>query len=175
MVVGGHILKYVPGQVGAYLVGGSYSRYVKTACVGTRNAHLLENEASLYQKLRDLQGSIIPRLLRCGISNGEFHIVTEDVGRSLNRLPPRDVDCLARKMAESLDAVHQRGVLVGDVDLSNFTLNGQNVFLIDFGQGRLATEENEFREEDAALQHLISSVKSTIDRWTLRCAYLLLV
>ncbi len=83
-----------------------------------------------------LQGVHIPRLL----AKGTYHrglaafITTEAGGGPLSIETLRSRPQLAEKVLQSLAAVHQRGVLHGDVQLHNFVLAPDNttVWLLDF-------------------------------------------
>lgn len=105
-----------------------------------------------------LQGIHIPRLL----AEGTYHrglaafIATEAGGGPLSIEILRSRPLLVDQALQTLAAVHQHGVLHGDVQLKNFVLAPDNtkVWLLDFEQSCLG-DPNELKWERESLLDLL--------------------
>ncbi|KAG0219607.1 hypothetical protein BGW41_008205, partial [Actinomortierella wolfii] len=126
------------------------------------NQHLvadeLEHEATVYEALRTLQGRYVPKLKLAGIADGmEMILVTELTGTDLHdgRLNASDQN----KIREALSAIHDLGVLHGDIRPENITRkrDDQNsaFFFIDFGRSELTRCEIALKGEKEELEALL--------------------
>ena len=107
-----------------------------------------EVEKLAYQKLKALQGAILPRLLRSGVlaHTAAPIIVTSYEGVALaedKRVPQR----LHKHMRQALKALHAAGAAHGDVRRSNFLDCKDKVLLVDLGQTAVKAT-NEAKDAD---------------------------
>ena len=119
-------------------------------------AEELENEANLYERLSDLQGKAIPRLLWYGeaASGMAKVLITEYAGEALPEHPTRKQRKEALKMLRSL---HKAGVLHGDIEKRNFVRLGDEVRILDFGFG-------DFREEETCDEQWLEKTNDEVKR-----------
>jgi predicted Ser/Thr protein kinase len=96
----------------------------------------LQNEANIYQKLKDIQGKRIPSLLFYGEAWGFYFLATTFIeGQHPAKL--QDVQVNLDKV---LDEVRERDVIHGDVKPSNVIIMPDNIlFLIDFSHARIVS------------------------------------
>ena len=112
----------------------------------------LKNEAKVYEKLQTLQGRCIPKLWLAGVANGmEMLLVIDFVGTDVSQ--ERLDDNAQRKIREALSAIHELGVVHGDIRPENIVMqhHGQKAkfYFVDFGFSRLAVDKTELLEETA--------------------------
>ncbi|KAG0269463.1 hypothetical protein DFQ27_003375 [Actinomortierella ambigua] len=126
-------------------------------------AEELKNEASVYQKLQTLQGRYIPKLLLAGVADGvEMVLVTEFVGTDVNQ----DLldDSAQVKIQEAMSAIHELGVLHGDIRPENIVMqnHGSNAkfYFVDFGLSHFTEDKAELLEETENLNSLVRSMSS---------------
>mmetsp|Transcript_18838 Transcript_18838/g.33447 ORF Transcript_18838/g.33447 Transcript_18838/m.33447 type:complete len:641 (+) Transcript_18838:295-2217(+) len=125
----------------------------------------LEYEASMYEELRDLWGSAIPNLVYAGpLTLGRSSLAITYEGQSLDRKQLElgmSKDELKRKACDALEALHQRGVVHGDVALRNIVVDPatKSVKLIDLGASSKvdpgASGQAELAKESRALSALL--------------------
>ena len=93
----------------------------------------MRHELNVYQRLKKLQGTIIPKLLWYGeiVEGMADALATEYIGPALtaDNLTP----VLAKSALHALETLHKHDVLHGDVVLRNFCIRGSDVMIIDFG------------------------------------------
>ncbi|KAG0226982.1 hypothetical protein BGW42_003269 [Actinomortierella wolfii] len=129
------------------------------------NQHLvtdeLEHEATVYEALRTLQGRYVPKLRLAGIADGmEMILVTELTGTDLHdgRLNASD----RNKIREALSAIHDLGVLHGDIRPENITRRRDDrnsaFFFIDFGRSELTRCEMALKGEKEELEALLDMI-----------------
>lgn len=110
------------------------------------------NEIEIYDRLTDLQGQVVPRVMASGFENwfttGGMILITEKVGKTLvkkkdglfvdgTKLCTEDVAEIRRKALEALDAILACDVAHMDAKFSNLRvekINGEfHLWWIDFG------------------------------------------
>jgi serine/threonine protein kinase len=131
----------------------------------------LRNEAAMYNLLETLQGDAIGRLvfsgdIRLGHRNRlKYALATVKWGRSGTegvQLPAS----LEHAAVTALRSVHSKGVLHGDIRVSNLLFLGDAVKLIDFAAARVAdqvAEAGAFQAEMKHLRELFSSSPTRAD------------
>ncbi|KAF9165642.1 hypothetical protein DFQ26_009654 [Actinomortierella ambigua] len=126
-------------------------------------AEELKNEAGVYQKLQTLQGRYIPKLLLAGVADGvEMVLVTEFVGTDVSQ----DLldDSAQVKIQEAMSAIHELGVLHGDIRPENIVMqnHGSNAkfYFVDFGLSHFTEDTAELLEETENLNSLVRSMSS---------------
>ena len=102
---------------------------------------MLENEAKIYNYLRDKYG--IPSLKACGKEGNYYYIVINLLGKSLDdkriecrgNLSLKTVLAMGLQMLKRIETVHKEGILHRDIKPDNFLLciNSEILHLIDFG------------------------------------------
>ncbi|KAG0253177.1 hypothetical protein DFQ27_007628 [Actinomortierella ambigua] len=126
-------------------------------------AEELKNEARIYKKLQTLQGRYIPKLLLAGVADGvEMVLVTESVGTDVSQELLDDSALV--KIREAMAAIHELGVVHGDIRLENIVMqdHGPNAkfYFVDFGFSDFTADVVELYEEKATLNSLLR-VKSS--------------
>jgi len=118
----------------------------------------LEDEASTYAALEELQGNVIPKLYGFYEVWGILHLLAlEPVGEAI----PQDAEIdqtLLGKMEDTLRRVHDAGFVHGDIARRNFcrTENG-DVFLVDLERCHAADDPSDLQDEMGKVQGLIGS------------------
>lgn len=129
---------------------------------------LMKHEILVYRHLQSLQGIHIPILRFAGVSDGiEFVLVTEYVGESIEKLTLSMEDCVM--IVESLNALHDAGVVHGDVRLENITRlqhdNGKHEFrFIDFGLSKPTEGRDTQDEEMEKLEKILEAIMTPQER-----------
>ncbi|KAF9327277.1 hypothetical protein BG006_009393 [Podila minutissima] len=121
-------------------------------------AEELKNEASVYQKLQTLQGRYIPKLWLAGVADGlEMVLMTDFVGTDVSQELLND--SAQRKIREAMSAIHDLGVVHGDIRPQNIVMqnHGPNVkfYFVDFGFSRFSVDKTELLQETATLNSLL--------------------
>ncbi|KAF9180710.1 hypothetical protein BGZ51_005937 [Haplosporangium sp. Z 767] len=118
----------------------------------------LKHEARVYQALQKLQGRYIPKLKIAGIADGmEMILVTDFIGTNVcqEHLDYSDV----KKIQAALSAIHDLGVLHGDIRQQNILVqrDGPNArfFFIDFGLSQFTTDSKKLQWEANVLDSLL--------------------
>ncbi|KAF9088772.1 hypothetical protein BGX27_002629 [Mortierella sp. AM989] len=118
----------------------------------------LEHEATVYEELQTLQGRFIPELKLAGVMGGmEMVLVTEFTGTDLcdRRLDSSD----RNKIRGALSAIHDLGILHGDIRPDNITtkLDGQDsrFFFINFGRSEFVRHSSALNCEMKELEALL--------------------
>ncbi len=113
----------------------------------------LKYEFVVYQHLRRLQGEYIPKVIFFGHTWGRSHLslIMRDEGISLNNLPLKvKLTKAVKKLAvEALQAVHDAGILHGDVRIEHILLSNDKkaVKLVNFGKSQLCDKAQYFDRE----------------------------
>ncbi|GJJ69422.1 hypothetical protein EMPS_01768 [Entomortierella parvispora] len=121
----------------------------------------LETEEKAYHLLKRLQGRYIPRMQMTGTLNGmEMILVTEYMGNRLenDRLDASDRD----KIRKALSAIHDKGILHGDIQPIRIVVNrdgeDSRFFFIDLGLSEFTRNrkvlEREAKELEEMLDHM---------------------
>ena len=121
-------------------------------------AQELKHEARIYQVLRTLQGRCIPTLRIAAVADGmEMVLVTDFVGCDVSRVRLDDSD--RRKIREALSAIHDLGVVHGDLRPQNILVqrdgSTSSFYFVDFGLSRITTDKSELFQETAFLDSLL--------------------
>jgi len=110
----------------------------------------LKHEGKVYEHLIQLQGRYIPKLLFRGelVEDLAYAIGTEYSGDSLLE---EDDSYLtvnqAKGMMEALSALHEHGIVHGDIRIENFLCNKEEIKIIDFGFSKFKQDcEEDFEE-----------------------------
>jgi serine/threonine protein kinase len=93
------------------------------------------NEILAYERLKELQGTVIPTLFGQGSFNGRPALILSEVdGITLRQLAETDVQekTLETQLEKAIKALHQKGAEYGDLNLGNFLFckNGE-VAIVD--------------------------------------------
>ncbi|KAF9901145.1 hypothetical protein EC991_006460 [Linnemannia zychae] len=110
----------------------------------------LKHEVTVYQHLEALQGSVIPKLIAAGISNGlEAVLVTDFRGRDISHEHLEDSD--KEKIRKALSSIHRLGVLHGDIRPQNILVEHEGAIkrfvFIDFGRSEFTTNKKMLQQE----------------------------
>jgi tRNA A-37 threonylcarbamoyl transferase component Bud32 len=121
----------------------------------------LKNEAQVYQKQQALQGRHIPVLWLAGVADGlEMVLVTDFVGTEVSRELLDDT--AQRKIREAMFAIHELGVVHGDIRPQNIVMQGRGpdakFYFVDFGFSRFAADKTELLEETVTLNSVLRSM-----------------
>ncbi|KAK6336313.1 hypothetical protein TWF696_001875 [Orbilia brochopaga] len=114
-------------------------------------------EARIYERLSDLQGTCVPRLYTTGTVWGLLSIlILEDCGDSLRAGWKPGTTDLAKR---ALTAIHDRGVCHSDIALQNivYKVDGSGsgeLRIIDFGEARVEDDGEVLRREVRELEAL---------------------
>lgn len=124
-----------------------------------RSVGNVEHEASVYERLKVLQGDLIPKVVYAGPLGfsfaadapplPQFGLITEFAGRSLREVldscasqRKRCDELLARAKA-TLKVLHELSLLHGDVRLDNFLVSSADrVQVIDFEQSSFCADKS---------------------------------
>ena len=124
----------------------------------------LEHEASLYMELGDIWGTAIPSMVYAGrLSMGRASLALTYEGKSLEQAAPTELGMepeeLKRKSLSALEALHQHGVLHGDLAPRNIVVNPATkaVKLIDLGSARRSNDKALMAGEVQALSALFDN------------------
>ena len=130
---------------------------LKVSDVSRHSAMLPEllNEVSIYNNLVDLQGKGIPKLL----CHGYIEKVLYCIGLSpCGSVPTTFTDRQKQALLETLENIHQRGILHNDIKKENILIDELgNPFIIDFGFATRDASEDAHLEEKNHLLYLIES------------------
>ncbi|KAG0199630.1 hypothetical protein BGX28_007110 [Mortierella sp. GBA30] len=124
-------------------------------------AEELKNEAKVYQKLQGLQGRYIPKLWLAGVADGlEMLLVIDFVGRDVGQ--ELLDDSALGKIREAMSAIHEMGVVHGDIRPQNIVVQHQGLntkfFFVDFGFSRFTVDKTELVQEKATLNSLLRNI-----------------
>ncbi|KAG0356721.1 transcription termination factor, RNA polymerase II [Podila minutissima] len=127
---------------------------------GSQAAELMKHEIQIYHHLQSLQGVYIPKLHVAGVADGlEFVLVTEYVGKTIEELKLTFEDGVT--IIKSLAALHDAGVLHGDIRPENITRlcrDGKYGFrFINFGYSKVAAKSWEYRREMVDLARMLEA------------------
>jgi len=117
----------------------------------------LEDEATTYAALEELQGKVIPKLYGLYEVWGILHLLAlEPVGDAI----PQDAEIdqtLLGKMEDSLQRIHDAGFVHGDIARRNFcrTESG-DIFLVDLERCHATDDLSEPEDEMREVQRLVS-------------------
>ncbi|KAG9062573.1 hypothetical protein KI688_005488 [Linnemannia hyalina] len=118
----------------------------------------LKHEATVYQYLEELQGSVIPRLEIAGVSNSlEAVLVTDFRGHDISQGRLEDSD--KETIRKALSAIHRLGVLHGDIRPQNILVERdgsiKRFVLIDFGRCEFTTNRKKLQQEADSLNSVL--------------------
>jgi len=118
-------------------------------------ASMLENEASAYAALEELQGKAIPKLYGFYELWGILHLLAlEPVGDAI----PQDADIdqtLLGKMEDTLQRIHDAGFVHGDIARRNFCrTESDDVFLVDLERCHIVDDPSELDDEMSEVERL---------------------
>jgi serine/threonine protein kinase len=101
----------------------------------------LEREVQVFQRLQNLQGTVIPRFFRYGMLWDWLHLIAmENCGEPLHEA---EIAGHAGRIRELVQALHDKGVLHGDIRRDNILKDGKgNVRLIDFSHSKFKEDED---------------------------------
>jgi hypothetical protein len=134
----------------------------------------LDREAKMYEELSDLWGTAIPSVVYTGpITLGRSALAITYEGQSLDRLQLDDIMArqeLKRKACDALTALHQRGVVHGDLALRNIVVNPatKSVKLIDLGSAsQIGSDPQAKARMEGELQTLSALLDQPLSRNTM--------
>jgi hypothetical protein len=118
-------------------------------------ASTLEDEASAYASLEDLQGKVIPKLYGFYEVWGILRLLAlEPVGDAI----PQDAyidQTLLGKMEGTLQCIHDAGFVHGDIARRNFCRTARDgIFLVDLERCHAANDSSEIEDEMAQVERL---------------------
>jgi hypothetical protein len=101
---------------------------------------ILQKEVRVFQRLESLQGTVIPRFYQYGMLWDWLHLIAmEDCGEPLHE---DEIAGHAGKIRELVQALHDNGVLHGDVRKANILKDGQGqIRLIDFSHSKFQGDD----------------------------------
>lgn len=120
---------------------GQVDAAAKVALSGTPEGALLEQEASRYHEILALQGSVLPRVLGCGMFPGNklYGLITAYNPERFDRLRHRHLLPEAR---QKLQAIHTAGYIHGDLAARNIMLRADgSLCFVDLHLSRPFTPE----------------------------------
>ncbi len=100
----------------------------------------LDKEVEVYERLEELQGICIPRLIAYGNLGGFLQvIVLENVGKSISK---EDAIANKDKINEILKQIRAKGIIHNDLRLPNLLIDDQGkISIIDFGLSTYADDD----------------------------------
>ncbi|GJJ71714.1 hypothetical protein EMPS_04071 [Entomortierella parvispora] len=118
----------------------------------------LLHEVAIYEELEELQGKFIPHVVFAGVSYGvEMVLATEFAGANIKERRLNEAD--RNKIREALKAIHEHGVVHGDLRLQNIVVQQENghskFFFIDFGRSFVTEDQTETQQEMEVLESLL--------------------
>jgi len=137
--------------------GGSQLRVAVKAALLPNLVSMLQHEASVYNCLQNVQGVVIPRLLAHGpgLAGHGYYIATELInGQHLTR--GSSDKALRSSALAALRALHQNGVVHGDIKCSNILVEGGRAWLLDFTHAMQAKDSSWFKVEECKLLALFA-------------------
>ncbi|EFJ41904.1 hypothetical protein VOLCADRAFT_98159 [Volvox carteri f. nagariensis] len=121
-----------------------------------------DREVAAYEHLVQLQGRYIPQLIARGClepaSQNPRHFVALSVVAGQHISLPLSQNTSAAAVA-SLGAIHQSGVLHGDIKASNILSTPTSVFLVDFERSIIDPDKDALETEMSALKRLLGMEK----------------
>lgn len=113
----------------------------------------IENEANILKILNKMNCSYVPKLKKAYRENENYFLVSQFINGE--HLPFDENMPLLRKFQyiEALEAIHNCGVLHGDIREENFIATKDKVYVIDFGFSKLNSSR---QERDAEMNELRS-------------------
>lgn len=146
------------------IVRGTYEGQnivVKLARIGFDCAEALMREVSAYHMLKEFWGKYVPQLVSYGTTVGGtiMYIAMEEFNGYEIGMGPLSQE-VVEEIFDALAAVHQCGILHGDIRPSNIMVaQGQQacVRFLDFGFACFGTSEEGCKREYAQLESLLSS------------------
>ncbi|KAG0345452.1 hypothetical protein BG004_003689 [Podila humilis] len=114
-------------------------------------------EVAVYEALKELQGTCIPRVKAAGYDGFIFVIAMENVGS------PLEVDTLNHderlKIVENLSQIHQLGIIHNDIRPQNILIcrngGGFQVRFIDFALSKPTSDKRMLKKEATKLKNLL--------------------
>ncbi|KAK6517437.1 hypothetical protein TWF281_004094 [Arthrobotrys megalospora] len=104
-----------------------------------------DQEIEAYERLKDLQGSYVPKLYAAGTHMKSLKIlILEDCGKTASA-DKVDVDFWAQAR-KAVQALHKAGAIHGDIKLDNFTISTSGARLVDLGLCRQGTPRERAEE-----------------------------
>jgi len=116
----------------------------------------LRNELRVYEQLKELQGSFIPKLL----FHGRLESILYCVGMTMcGRVPEALNACQKEQLLDTLDKIHLKGILHNDIKISNILVDElSNPYIIDFGFASRSSSEEAFKKEKRMLVWCMDSL-----------------
>ncbi|KAF9344229.1 hypothetical protein BGX34_005868 [Mortierella sp. NVP85] len=109
-------------------------------------------EVAVYETLNSLQGICIPQVRCTGFYSGLFVVALEFAGT------PSEIDNLDQRdrlrVVQIFSQLHSFGILHGDTRPENILVRGEDIFLIDFGNSKIA-DKTELNNEMLAVKRIL--------------------
>ncbi|CAG8537982.1 7413_t:CDS:2 [Funneliformis caledonium] len=122
----------------------------------------MQKEVECYQRMKDIQGTYIPKLICNGyILNDMFYVIgTSYGGKRMNEGDDEGYGVITRDeydlAIKTLDQIHAHDIIHGDIRPENILFDGQRVIrIIDFGFSKISSDEKEKEEEKEILRSLL--------------------
>lgn len=131
---------------------------LKVADISKQPAMLkeLKNELTVYEVLKELQGSAIPKVFL----SGKLESILYCIGMSMcGRVPETLTTIQKRHLLDTLDKIHAKGILHNDIKVQNILVDGSsNPYLIDFGFASQSSSVEAFGLEKRLLIQCIDAL-----------------
>ncbi|KAH9225576.1 hypothetical protein K456DRAFT_1731795 [Colletotrichum gloeosporioides 23] len=109
------------------------------------NKDLFDNEVAVYDRLRSLQGDIIPEFLGVASIAGKRALLLSDIGgMAMMRaeMPRFDNAKLKELLVRPVDLVRKQGIALGDLSMCNVHWCGDAFRLVDFAHARTISPQD---------------------------------
>lgn len=123
-----------------------------------------ENERNMYQRLKSLQGSVIPRFYGDAICEGSPALILSEVVGVLpfqQKLPPLPREEFQKRVESALEELRKFGLSYDDVKLDNMLLVEKQLVFVDLE----SVSESSPEDSDALFESGVYNIMLGYDRY----------